>query len=544
MNRNRFEQLLNPYADDPKSFRRLTITVQAIILIVILGITLLVDNKLVILSLAGLVAVTLFFSSHGTTWPSQIFTPLSILILSTVFMLEGSGAHDIAMIGLVAGIVIASLFLGTQGLISFSILAVLIFVGISLAEIYGLYNPSVSTQSVPEEPIIFSLMFIGITLSLTVVINRLRQIAIQARENEQAQITANQELLQLKSSLEKSIAERTNELEHRAVQLEIVASIARSVTGVQDPDQLLPSICQIVSEKFGYYHTGIFLIDERSEYAVLLATNSAGGRKMMQRGHRLRLGATGIVGYVAAQGEARIALDVGADADFFNNPDLSSTRSEIALPLKTGEQTIGVLDVQSEQVGAFDQEDIATLGILADQVAVAIENARLFSQTQQSLTDSQAVYQQFIKQDWGSFTQTMKNTGYTYDGIRTMPSEETSRSTRSNAVNIPIRIRGLTVGNITLQSANPSRTWSQGEIQLAEAAAERAGLAIENYRLLTDAQRRAVKERTIGEITARIGSSVNINSILQTAVEELGRTLSGSEVVLQFTNEMEEKRSD
>jgi GAF domain-containing protein len=537
MNRSRFEQLLNPYADDPRSFRRLTIIVQGIVLIAILGITPLVDHKAVMLTLAALLAVTLFFSYVGTTWPSQILTPLSIIILSTLFMLEGSGAHDIAMMGLAAGIVIASLFLGTRGLITFSIVAIAIYVGVSLAEIFGFYSPPEIVHTLPEEPVIFSLIFIGITLSLTVVINRLRQIATKARENEQAQITVNQELLQLKSTLEDRITERTTHLEQRAVQMEIIASIARSVSGIQDPEQLLPSICQIISEKFGYYHTGIFLIDERSEYAVLMATNSAGGRKMLQRGHRLRVGATGIVGYVAAKGEARIALDVGADFVFFNNPDLPSTRSEIALPLKSGEQTIGVLDVQSEQVGAFGQEDIDTLGILADQVAGAIENARLFSQTKLSLTDSQTVYQQFIKQDWGSFTNTIKNTGYSYDGIRTLPMEGSSPSTQPNAMNISIKIRGLTVGNITLQSSNPLRTWSQSEIQLTQAAAERAGLAIENYRLLSDAQRRAAKERAIGEITARIGSSVNINSILQTAVEELGRTLTGSDVTLQFRSE-------
>lgn len=379
-------------------------------------------------------------------------------------------------------------------------------------------------------------LFLGIAFRIV----GLREASLHFSNNElHDTLQEMQEIQEIKSDLEKRVAERTTELEHRAAQLEIVASIAHTVTGVQDLEQLLPSICQIVSEKFGYYHTGVFLIDERSEYAVLMASNSTGGQKMLQRGHRLRVGATGIVGYVAAQGEARIALDVGADAVFFNNPDLPATRSEIALPLMTGEQTIGVLDVQSEQVGAFSQEDITTLGILADQVAVAIENARLFRQTNLSLTDSQTIYQQFIKQGWGSFTQTVKNTGYSYDGIRTIPLEGVPSSTRPNALNIPIRIRGLPVGTITLRSSNPMRTWSPGEIQLAQAAADRAGLAIENNRLLSDAQRRASKERTIGEINAHISSSVNINSILQTAVEELGRTLSGSEVVFQFTKEGE-----
>jgi GAF domain-containing protein len=290
----------------------------------------------------------------------------------------------------------------------------------------------------------------------------------------------------------------------------------------------------VVSEQFGFYHTGIFLLDERGEYAVLQAANSRGGQEMLKRGHRLRVGATGIVGTVAGQGKARIALDVGADSAYFNNPDLPETRSEMALPLKVGTQMVGVLDVQSRDVDAFHEEDIAVLDVLANQVSIAITNARLFSQTKQSLADSQAVYQQFVEQNWTRFARTVKHTGYVYDGVKTVPTESPGSSAPPNAINVPIKIRGLPIGNITIQSKNPLRTWSQGEINLAQAAAERAGLAVENYRLLIEAQRRAAKERTVSEITARIGSSVDLREIMQTAVEEIGHALSGSEVTVQF----------
>lgn len=378
------------------------------------------------------------------------------------------------------------------------------------------------------------LFFIAAAMALAFWQFQRTQVVIE-REHLAAVRAVNLELESNQKNLELRVVERTTALEHRAAQMETVSSVARSISAVQDLDQLLPSICQTVSERFGVYHTGIFLLDERGEYAILQAANSEGGQAMLKRGHRLRVGATGIVGSVAGQGKARIALDVGADAAYFNNPDLPGTRSEIALPLTVGSQTVGVLDVQSAELDAFKEEDIAVLAILANQVSIAIENARSFSQTKQSLADSQALYQQFIKQDWARFSRAIKNSGYTYNGIKAVPVEKNAPpSTQINDINVPIKIRGLTIGNITIQSSNPLRAWTQGEINLAETAAERAGLAIENFRLLTEAQRRAAKERAVGEITARIGASVNVREIMQTAVEELGRTLPGAEIVLQF----------
>lgn len=344
-----------------------------------------------------------------------------------------------------------------------------------------------------------------------------------------------------RNHLEQNVNSRTAELEtarqsseQRARQLEIISTVARSISAVQNLEQLLPSICETVSRQLGFYHTGIFLLDDRADYAVLQAANSAGGQRMLQRGHRLRVGTTGIVGYTAAQGEARIVLDVGADAVYFNNPDLPETRSEMALPLKTGEQIIGVLDAQSEQVGAFKEQDIALLGILANQVSVAIENARLFSQTRRALDESQSTYQQYVQQDWAYFTRTNKNSGYTFDGIKATPIRKTPPAPSPNALTVPIKIHGLTIGSVAIRSNNPLRQWTQDEINLAQTAAERAGLAIENFRLLTEAQRRASKERTIGEVTSRVGASVNVRAIMQSAVEELGRALAGSEVTLQL----------
>lgn len=530
-----FEQFFNPHKEDPRSFGRLILTVQIIVFFTALGITLSIKvNKAPSLALAVILAGTIILSLRRIHWPAQIVTPLSIILISALFMYRGYGSYDVAIVGLVGGIVIGGLLLGRQGLLLAGIPAILVYTGFAIAERSGTIHPKVPDYANLIDLFVFIFITLAISLGLWTLIGRLGQIADQARQSEKAQIETNRELNELKSVLETRVGERTAELERRVSQLEAVSTVARAISTVQNLERLLPTVTRVVSEHFGYYHTGIFLIDERGEYAILQASNSAGGQRMLERGHRLRVGLAGIVGAAAAHGQPRVALDVGADAVYFNNPDLPDTRSEIALPLKIGGQIIGVLDVQSVETDAFQQEDIAALSVLASQVAIAIENARLFSQTRQALADSQAIYQQYVRQDWARFARTFKNKGYSYNGIRVAPLETAAPPSSSQALTIPIQMRGIIVGNIVIQPNNPLRAWSQDEISLARAAAERAGLALENFRLLNEAQRRAAKEHAIGEISARIGASANIREIMLAAVEGLGQTLPGAEIVLQF----------
>jgi len=208
------------------------------------------------------------------------------------------------------------------------------------------------------------------------------QLAIaiqQARLYEQVQRHAEE--------LEQRVAGRTAELERRTVQLQVAAEVARDATTARDAGELLNRAVNLIRERFGFYHAGIFLVDERGEYAVLKAATGEAGRQMLARGHKLKMGEVGIVGYAAGTGQPRIAPAVDADAVHFKNLLLPETRSEIALPLKVGEWVIGVLDVQSVQEAAFDEDDVAVLQIMADQLAVAIEKARLFERTQAALEE-------------------------------------------------------------------------------------------------------------------------------------------------------------
>jgi GAF domain-containing protein/HAMP domain-containing protein len=351
-----------------------------------------------------------------------------------------------------------------------------------------------------------------------------------------------QKLRVLISTLEMQVADRTEKLEKRAAQLQTVANVARRIATVQDFDALLPDITKLVSEHFGFYHAGIFLIDEKGEYAVLRAANSEGGQRMLNRNHQLKLDSNSIVGFVTSRGESRIALDVGTDAVFFNNPDLPETRSEMALPLLTGRRVIGALDVQSTQPHAFTPEDISILTTLADQIAIAIENARLFSETRQALANSESTFALYVKQEWARFTNQVRNTAYTFDGKRTVPFEGIKKRENGSAgISIPIKFRGQTLGTLDVASQNGKRQWTRDDISLLEAAADRVALALENARLLENAQRRASRERVIGEISSKIGAASDMDSILQTAVEELGRRIGGAtEVTLELASPVKE----
>jgi len=336
--------------------------------------------------------------------------------------------------------------------------------------------------------------------------------------------------------------------EKRAQDLQFISEISRAITSEQKLNPLLPLIVRLVSEKFKYYHIGIFLMDNRREYAVLEATNSEGGKRMLKRAHRLRLG-TGIVGYVAATGNPRIALDVGTDAAFFNNPDLPDTHSEMALPLRVSGNMIGVLDVQSTDSNAFNEDDVEVLSTLADQVAVAIQNSRTYETTQNFLEEAQRTSGSFLQNSWRAFKSENQFLGYSISGDILIPldnSMETSLFSKvikegervvENGENanlaIPIRLAGNVVGVVNIQLPE-DHEWEADEIDIAEAVADRLSLALEAATLLEATQKRAEIERLTADITGKIGATTQFDSILRTAAEELSRVLGGSDVLVQI----------
>jgi GAF domain-containing protein/HAMP domain-containing protein len=371
--------------------------------------------------------------------------------------------------------------------------------------------------------------------------------------------------------LEQRVRDRTIDLknavltsEKRAQELQSISEISRVISSEQRLDVLLNLVTRLVSERFDFYHVGIFFVDDNRQFAVLQAANSEGGQKMLERGHRLELG-TGLVGTVAQTAKPRIALDVGADAVFFNNPDLPTTRSEMALPLNVRGRTIGVLDVQSTASGAFTENDANTLGILADQVAIAIENARLFGQTQQAREEAEALYAQILRQVWSSFSRQQKKIGYRQSVIGGTPlevpveSEEIRQALENGkvvvldaknggtqpSIAVPVKLRGQTIGVLNIKAPTQDRRWNQDEINLAQAVSDRLALALENARLFEETTLRAERERLVSDITGKIRSHNDPQAMIQTAISELRNALGVSrvEIIPQTLQDAEKKQA-
>ena len=339
------------------------------------------------------------------------------------------------------------------------------------------------------------------------------------------------------AELEDRVEERTAELaattqisEQRAQQFEAITLVGNAISSVRSFDILLPKITELISQQFGYYHVGIFLNDEINEHAVLRAANSEGGQRMLNRKHKLKIGEQGIVGYATSVGEPRIALDVGEDSIYFDNPDLPNTRSELALPLLIGEEILGALDVQSTEESAFSEEDISVLSILADQVSRVIENARLFEQARKSLSEADTLNRQFLRQAWSKLPRE-QNLGFRYDinsgassieaNVQTPPS---GKNKPIAALSIPIEIRGERIGTLSVQNPEAIEL-TNDQRDLVIAVAERVAVSAENARLLEDTSRRAGRERLVSEITTKIRQTNDPQVMIQTALNELKSVL-------------------
>ena len=333
------------------------------------------------------------------------------------------------------------------------------------------------------------------------------------------------------------------DLERRSTALQTAAEVSRAGSSILNLDELLPQTVELIRDHFDLYYVGLFLVDEAEHNVVLKAGTGEAGRKMLAAGHKFEVDGTSMVSWCVANRQARIALDVGEEAVRFANPLLPKTRSEMALPLISRGRVLGVMTIQSEQPAAFTQEDITVLQAMADQLANAIENARLFEQTQAALREVETTNRRYVQQAWAQYAQTAHKLSYETgrpgiaplaDAVlpevqQTLERQNTTlligheaESQGHSALVVPVTLRGAVIGALGIHD-DATRQWTEAEIDLVEAVTERMALAAENLRLLDETQRRAARERLIGEATARIRGSATMEGILNAAVREISQ---------------------
>jgi GAF domain-containing protein len=416
------------------------------------------------------------------------------------------------------------------------------------AEANGWFTPVFSSGAFTK------LIATAVTFGVTTLLLRSALVSMfaafrRARRNAEALESSNVELVASRDEL----AAQTRELERRSRYLEATAAVARDTTLELDLRSLLPRLASLVSEQLGFYHTGIFFLEPGGQWLELEAASSEGGQRMLARGHRLRIG-EGIVGYAAQQRRYRLALDVGADAVFFDNPDLPQTRSEVALPLVARGDVIGVLDVQSTEPQAFTDEDMAALQALANQLAVAISNARLFWEAQRALESERGAYGELSRRAWQELLQAQPELAIVRDEQGILPTDsrpdaEVERALQTGQVAlgedgkderqavglaVPIRVRGQVIGAIDAHKPAEGGQWTREQIALLATLSEQVGDALEDARLYQEAQRRAAHEQLTGEVAARIRATLDVDTVLQTAVREMREALDFAEVEVRL----------
>lgn len=359
-------------------------------------------------------------------------------------------------------------------------------------------------------------------------------------------------LRDLVTTLEQQVAGRTADLEQRRRQLEAVALVSRDASRIRDVPLLLEATVMAIAKQFDMYHVGIFLLDETRSWAVMRAASSAGGRRMLARGHRLRVGRQGIVGSVAEIGKPRIALDVGTDAVWFDTPELPDTHSEIALPLFNIEQeVIGVLDVQSAAIEAFFSDDVETLQLLADQISVALQNALLLERTQSALMELEALQQDYSRQGWARVLSRRRPQAYEYDSVTVQPVlplptpadlVETSGASFVMEAGTPLLVepmhyRDQTIGLIAL--SDPGRVWSEEEVSLVRSVTDQVATALENARLFEEAQRTARQQALLNLVLQTAAMATDPDKALSEIAGILAQGLGMAVGVFTFTNARE-----
>ncbi len=357
------------------------------------------------------------------------------------------------------------------------------------------------------------------------------------------------QLGELVTSLEQRVAERTADLERRSTYLQASAQVASAASSILETDRLITQVVELIREQFGLYYVGLFLIDKAEEWAVLRAGTGTAGQAMLARGHRRKVG-EGMVGWSAANAQARVALEAGQDAVRLATPELPETRSEAAIPLRSRGHVLGVLTVQSAQPGAFDSEAIAVVQAMADQIAVSLDNARLLAESQAALETTRRAYGQLSRQAWAELLHTLPSLGLRKTKTEVIPEQADSArpphtqaalqtgqiapAPKDNAVAMPIRVRDQVIGVVEARKPANASEWTAQEMALLGTLTDQMSVALESARLYQDTQRRAAREKLIGQVSARVRETLDIESMLKTAAQEIRQSLELPEVVIRL----------
>ncbi len=483
-------------------------------------------------------------------------------------------------------VVLSGLLLGGRAAVIVTAVSVLAVLGAFYVEATGQLVVVRRSLSLAD-PIFVIIPLILTGVLLRYAISGLSEAIERSRRNEHAQLEANRELGMLQASLEHRVAERTSELERRSVQLQAAAEVGQAVSSILDTGTLIWRVTELIQERFDLYHVGLLLLDAAGEWAVYRAGSGEAGRGLQEQGFRLRVGGNSMVGWCTANSQVRVSQDVGEDEIHFAHTLVSQTRSEAALPLIARGQVLGALSVQSSQVGTFDPSTVAALQTMADQVAVALDNARLFAESEEALETTRRAYGELSRQAWTDLLRGRTDWGYRFDhqglstadgdwqpemidAVRagqvvvrnvgltssldreavvgddpeTLGGEDSRTGLREDgltgpALAVPLKVREDVIGVLSFHKDPGDEAWTSGETELLHRLTDQLGAALESAQLFQQTQRRAAREQVIRQVTDQMRRAVDVEAILKSTVAELAEALGVPRAYIRLGTEVE-----
>lgn len=429
-------------------------------------------------------------------------------------------------------IVLSSLLLEARATVILSCLVILTGAGF-------LYGESSAGWIEHQAP---SPLFGWLTYSLIVVFTAVLLLMSSTNVRDalgRARIYA-QEMQQQQEQLQEVAADRANDLERRNRQMQAIAGVFRDISMFRDEDTLLSNAVASMSERLDLCHVAAYWLDRTGEGLLPRAAFGLGASDLLVRQNVITVNSDSMLARVASGAGVQVRSEIEPGDTSWRITDIAGTRSEMVLPLQVAGEVVGVMDLHSETLGAFASEDSMLFQIFADQISLAIANARSFSEAQARLEAERRAYGDLTGDAWRRMLRAGGELGVlrnenglsaSLDIWRTEMSDAVSsgqvviREEDEQRVAIPIMARGHVIGVIGARKPEATGAWTSQEIELIEALRDQLGEALENARLYQDVQRREAQERLVGEATLRMRESLDVQSVLRVAAQEISRSL-------------------